>query len=223
MISGLGPIDKVSILQARETAAEYRSKAYRSIDPTEEKRKARQAHKVPTFETAANAVYAQRRAGWSNGKHVEQWINTLQDFAFPLIGKKLVCDIGTPEVLQVLTPIWLAKPETARRVRQRMGLILDWARVAGHRSGDNPTDLIGNALPRHKKNSITMLRCLMQKLVLSSPSCARPARCLSLPARPRARRSERAARPARITNHHHHSTMTDLRPARARAALHHLP
>ncbi len=60
--------------------------------------------------------------------------------------------VGTPEVLKVLTPIWTNKPETARRVRQRLALVLDWARVAGHRTGDNPVELIGDALPRHPKS-----------------------------------------------------------------------
>jgi integrase len=53
-------------------------------------------------------------------------------------------------VLKVLSPIWTEKPETARRVRQRIGLVLDWARAAGHRSGDNPVQLLGDALPKHK-------------------------------------------------------------------------
>ena len=51
----------------------------------------------------------------------------------------------------MLTPIWTEQPETARRVRQRLAVVLDWARVAGHRSGDNPVQLIGDALPRHKR------------------------------------------------------------------------
>ena len=80
-----------------------------------------------------------------------QWINTLRDYAFPFIGALPVHAIGTAEVLKVLAPIWLEKPETARRVRQRIGVILDWARAAGHRSGDNPDNLIGDALPRQRK------------------------------------------------------------------------
>ena len=148
---GLGPIHKVGLADAREMAAEYRAKAYRGIDPIEHKRKKQKPVKVPTFEEAADTVYKQRRAGWSNGKHVNQWINTLIDHAFPVIGTKPVNEIGTPDVLNVLSSIWLTIPETARRVRQRIGVVLEWARVAGHRSGDNPIDLIGDALPKQKK------------------------------------------------------------------------
>ena len=151
---GIGPIHKVSLEQARETAAIYRAKAYQGIDPGLEKRQARHAKAVvvPTFEECAKMVHTQRKGQWSNGKHVDQWINTLIDYAFPVIGKLPVNLIGTPEVLKVLSPIWIEKPETARRVRQRLSLVLDWAKVAGHRSGDNPVQLIGEALPRHKRS-----------------------------------------------------------------------
>lgn len=110
------------------------------------------AVRIPTFEQAARAVYDLRRPTWSNGKHVDQWINTLMDYAFPVIGKKTVDKIRTADVLAVLEPIWTAKLETARRVRQRLYAVLDWARAAGHRSGDNPVDLLGDALPKHKKS-----------------------------------------------------------------------
>src|SRR5262249_9653473 len=85
------------------------------------------------------------------GKHVEQWINTLEDYAFPFIGTKAVALIDTADVLAVLAPIWNAKPETARRVRQRLAVVLEWARVAGYRSGDNPVHRIGYGLPRHRR------------------------------------------------------------------------
>ena len=63
-----------------------------------------------------------------------------------------VSDIATPDILKVLAPIWNAKVETASRVRQRLSNVLEWARAAGFRSGDNPVDLIGDALPRQKKS-----------------------------------------------------------------------
>lgn len=148
---GLGSLHKVTLLQARARAAELRTLAYQGIDPVAAKRESRQQHivrLVPSFAQAATEVHRTRAQGWSNGKHVDQWINTLRDHAFPAIGSRPVDTIGTPEVLKVLTPIWLTKPETARRVRQRLKTVLEWARAAGHRSGDNPVDLIGEALPK---------------------------------------------------------------------------
>lgn len=151
---GLGPLHKVSLQDARDQAAKYRSMAYRGLDPSAERRreqKGEQADQVPTFEHVAQQVHQQRRAGWKNGKHVDQWINTLRDHVFPHIGTKPISAIGTPEIVNILAPIWLTKPETARRVKQRLTIILDWARAAGLRSGENPVGLIGDALPRNKR------------------------------------------------------------------------
>jgi len=148
---GLGPLHKVSLADARDSAAEYRAKAYRGIDPLEHKHKRVAPKSVPTLRQAAEQVHRQRAQGWSNGKHVDQWINTLRDYAFPLIGDMPLDGVSTPDVLKVLSPIWITKPETARRVRQRLSTVLEWARAAGFRSGDNPVGLIGDALPRHKK------------------------------------------------------------------------
>ena len=56
---GLGPLHKVSLLNAREIAAEYRARAYRGIDPIAEKRKQKKQSLVPSFEEAALLVHAQ--------------------------------------------------------------------------------------------------------------------------------------------------------------------
>lgn len=56
--------------------------------------------------------------------------------------------ISTPDILRVLSPIWLTKPETARRVRQRLSTVMDWAKAAGYRVGDNPVDGVARGLPK---------------------------------------------------------------------------
>jgi Phage integrase central domain len=113
-------LHKVSLAEAREMAAVYRAKAYRGIDPIADKEKCMATPGIPTFKDATEQVHRQRAQGWSNGKHVGQWINTLRDHAFPIIGDMPVSTIATPDVLKVLTPIWNVKAETARRVRQRL-------------------------------------------------------------------------------------------------------
>jgi integrase len=75
----------------------------------------------------------------------------LRAYAFPKIGGMRVDHISTAELLNVLQPIWLAKPETARRVRQRIGLTLDWAKAKGFRALPSPTREIGTALPKQKR------------------------------------------------------------------------
>ncbi len=150
---GLGPFDKVSLAAARERAAEYRAKAYAGLDPTTGVTASSSGSSL-TFEDAAHEVHRLRKAQWSSGKHVDQWIKTLHDHAFPLIGARPVAAITTADALAVLSPIWTTKPETGRRVRQRMRAVLEWARAAAHRTGDNPVDLIGHALPRHTAGAV---------------------------------------------------------------------
>jgi integrase len=106
-----------------------------------------------TFEQAARAAYDDHKASWRNEKHRAQWINTLEAYAFPAIGATPVSTIESPDVLKVLAPIWLTKPETARRVRQRMALVLDWAKAHKHRSGENPCNAArsGAALPKQPR------------------------------------------------------------------------
>lgn len=143
---GLGGLSLVSLAEAREQAAIYRKIARAGGDALAERRKARTT--VPTFSQAAELVYAEHKAGWRNEKHAQQWINTLRQYVFPAIGQRRVDHIDTPDLLKVLGPIWLTKPETARRVRRRIGTVLDWAKAAGHRSGENPVSGVTKGLPK---------------------------------------------------------------------------
>jgi integrase len=93
-------------------------------------------------------VHDEHARAWKNKKHSAQWIGTLAAYAFPVLGDRRVNQIDTPEVLRVLSPIWLTKPETARRVKQRIGVVLAWAKAAGFRAGDNPVDGVSKGLPR---------------------------------------------------------------------------
>lgn len=143
---GLGSLRLVSLGEAREAARTHRKLARDGGNPLAERRRARAV--IPTFEDLARTVHGQHKAGWKNAKHSEQWITTLKTYAFPALGNVPVDQIGTPEVLRALAPIWLPKPETARRVRQRIGTVLDYAKAAGYRSGGNPVEGIAKALPR---------------------------------------------------------------------------
>ncbi len=102
---------------------------------------------VPTFPEAAEQVYAEHQSTWRNEKHAAQWISTLRTYAVPELGSRRINQIETPDILKVLAPIWLLKPETARRVRQRLGTVFDWAKAAEHRTGDNPVEGVSRGLP----------------------------------------------------------------------------
>ena len=120
---GLGGVSLVTLAEAREQALSYRKQARGGDDPLAERRKPKIT--VPTFAEAAEQVHAGHKAGWKNEKHAAQWLSTLRTYAFPHIGTRRVDQIDTPDVLRALSPIWLTKPETARRVRQRISTILD--------------------------------------------------------------------------------------------------
>ena len=145
---GLGSYPDVGLAQAKTESARYRQVARRGGDPLAERDKDRIA--PMTFEQAARAAYGEHKDSWRNAKHQAQWISTLEAYAFPIVGSNPVSTIETPEVIKVLAPIWLSKPETARRVRQRMSVVLDWAKANGHRAGENPCNAArsGAALPK---------------------------------------------------------------------------
>lgn len=144
---GLGGAAVVTLNVARERALEHRRMARQGLNP-----KFHRDQDVPCFEEVARQVHIERLPTWKNPKHGQQWINTLADYAFPKIGRMPVSDIGQPEVLQVLSPIWTEKHETARRVAQRMKAVLDVAHSRGFREGENPVTIVQSArvLPRVK-------------------------------------------------------------------------
>uniref|UniRef100_UPI0002559101 tyrosine-type recombinase/integrase n=1 Tax=Oceanicola sp. S124 TaxID=1042378 RepID=UPI0002559101 len=144
---GLGGADIITLTVARERALEYRRLAKQGLNPKYHRDK-----EVPCFEEVARQVHIERLPTWKNPKHGQQWINTLADYAFPKIGRMPVSDIDQPEILQVLSPIWTEKHETARRVAQRMKAVLDVARSRGYREGENPVTVVMDArvLPRVK-------------------------------------------------------------------------
>jgi len=144
---GLGSVTLVSLKEAREKAIDNLRAIKNDDDPLAKKCK---SQATPTFEKAAETVYNLHLPTWKNPKHGKQWINTLSQYAFPVIGAKKVDVITTADILAVLTPIWTAKPETAKRVRQRMGAVLKWCVAQGWRT-DNPAETIAQALPKQDK------------------------------------------------------------------------
>ena len=143
---GLGGVRTVSLAQARLTAQRYRAIARSGGDPLEERR--RESKAIPTFEKAAITVHAGLEPSWRNAKHAAQWINTLKRHAFPLIGPRPVSQITSADVLRILAPIWTAKPETAKRISQRISAVIRWARASEFYTGDDPVEAALAGLPR---------------------------------------------------------------------------
>ena len=147
---GLGSASKVSLSRARELAETVRSQVEAGIDPVAERRKAKG---IPTFREAAATVLDANSGKWSNAKHLWQWKRTLEMFVYPAIGDVPVSEVSATQVHDLLAAIWLEKPETARRVRQRIGMVLDWAFSKGFREAEAPMRSITKGLPRQPRNA----------------------------------------------------------------------
>ena len=142
---GLGSEKKVPLALARERSTKVRMQVEIGIDPVAERRK---EAGIPSFREAAALVFAENKSTWRNAKHRAQWQSTLEAYAFPLIGDVAVSDVDGPMVRDVLVAIWLTKPETARRVRQRIGTVIDWATAKGYRATPLAMAAVNKSLPK---------------------------------------------------------------------------
>lgn len=156
---GLGSFTAFTLAEARQRATAKRKLLADGIDPLAKKHGDLLARRMAdaniiTFDKAAAAFIEANSPAWRNAKHGDQWRNTLATYARPVIGALPVSKIETAHVLRILSPIWATKTETATRVRGRIEKILDWAKVQGYRTGDNPAAWRGHlseALPTPSK------------------------------------------------------------------------
>jgi integrase len=152
---GLGPCEYVTLQEARSKAWEAQRLRLNGVDPLEAKRQQKAARRpsvaARSFKDCAIAYIDAHQAGWRGNGSRNQWTQSLEKYVFPKLGHLSIAEIDTPRVLSVLEPIWTKIPETARRIRNRIELILGYAVTHGLRSGDNParwTAHLQNILPR---------------------------------------------------------------------------
>ena len=121
--TGLGPWPKVSIGQAVRKAdvLQQTIQATGRIPPRDRRRAGY------TFQEVADEVYDEYRPTWKSDKHARNWSQSMRDYVYPHIGDQQIDSIKTKQLLDLLKPIWNTKPETARRVRQRLRRVFDWA------------------------------------------------------------------------------------------------
>lgn len=140
---GLGGFPLVSLAEAREQAFENRRSVRAGGNPLADRRRSN----IPTFQQAAARTCDSLCARWRNGKHAKDWMAALNRYAFPVFGTLRVDRIRREDVLQALAPIWTSKPETARRVRQRIRAVLRWAWAHDYVSENVAGEAIDGALP----------------------------------------------------------------------------
>ena len=139
---GLGSYPRVPLALARARALENAQAVEQGQDPRVK------PSTIPTFADAVDAVVTMHSEGWKNPKTAKRWRATLESYAMPTLGPQTVSEINSGDIMSLLTPIWLAKPETGRKVRERIDVVMKWAIAQGYRS-DNPAgDAIAAALPK---------------------------------------------------------------------------
>jgi len=145
---GLGSAKTVSLKLARERAAVAREQIESGIDPVRERVR---EQGIPSFSDAALQVWNEQLPAWRNKKHSKQWLSSLKAHAYPSIGELSVAAIDEGHVRDLLAAIWLTHSETARRVRQRIGTIIDWSVAKGYRDAPLSMSVVNSGLPKVPK------------------------------------------------------------------------
>jgi integrase len=155
----LGPYPLISIAEARILAQQARDKVRAGINPIKVRRDEKNAMRPQTkskvlFRDFATECVNTKRLEWKNEKHAAQWMYTLTEFAFPVIGNKALDEIEMEDILKILAPIWTTTTETASRLRGRLEWILAAATTKKLRTGPNPAtwkNYLQTILPAPKK------------------------------------------------------------------------
>ena len=121
---GLGGFPLVSLKEAREKAFANRNLAREGGDPLAGTRR---TESLPTFAEATGKVWKQLRGGWRSPQHPQLWLGSLERHAFPRIGGMPISEVTSAGVIGILAPIWHDRAATARKLRQRIHAVLEWA------------------------------------------------------------------------------------------------
>jgi len=152
---GLGSAKLLPLVEARQKASELRKAVKIDRRDVLAERKSEAAAKV-TFREAARQYHKENAAGWKSAIYARQWLASLESHAFPKLGDVPTGGITAADIIEVLMPIWQEIPETARQVRNRICVVLDYAHAKGWRSNEAPSGngslKAGRGLPRQVKS-----------------------------------------------------------------------
>jgi len=176
---GLGSAHEVSLADARDAAAALRRQVRGGTDPVAERRIARKV--MPSFEAVTRDCYHSLKAGWQNRRQAN-WISSFENHVFPAIGAKSINAVDSVAVVEVLSPIWLEIPDTARRLLQRIGAVLDYAHIKGWLPDEVSLRSVRKGLPRQIEKSghlaampYSDVPALIEKLAAAAPTTGRDA------------------------------------------------
>ncbi len=137
---GLGSVELVPLAKARALALANRTAVANGENPTKRRTK------IPTFREAAGRTIEAHRPRWRNPKTTTNWTGSLQ-YAYPVFGDRPVDEVTREDVLGILTPLWASKPDLARKLRQRIRAVMEWAQAHGHVEHNAAGEGINGALP----------------------------------------------------------------------------
>lgn len=140
---GLGSYPVVTLAAARERALANARLVEEGTDP-----RIKQAA-IPTFADAVERTITIQRARWKPGSKTETQLRRILDvYALPRLGRKPVDAITPADVICIVGQLALAKPETARKLRNALSAVFKWAVAEGLRESNPADGNIANALPR---------------------------------------------------------------------------
>jgi integrase len=181
---GLGPVHDVSLAEARAAAMDLRKLVRAGLDPVEQRGLKRPSR--PTFEAVARKCYEAMRKGWKDRRNAS-WIASFDNHVFPLIGTKRIDSIDSKAVLAVMEPIWTTIPDTARKILQRIGAVLDYAHIKGMIPQQISLRSVRKGLPRQTRQVVHRqampykdVPAFMAKLMALPPSVGRDALKLTI-------------------------------------------
>ena len=146
---GAGSADIVTLREAREEALATRRKVFRGEYEFQPAPK-----QTLTFYEAAERHFEVQQGRWTSDKHGQVWWSSLENHVFPKLRDKPMDSIQSKDLHDVLQPIWVKKPETARKVKQRIEGVFEWARAAGQYEGENPVGRLKAALPTSRSQPV---------------------------------------------------------------------
>jgi integrase len=140
---GLGSFPEVTLAEARERAREIRLQIRTGLDPFVERKLQRDAAeamqaKLKAFRQCAEIVLINKSREGISEKQIKQWETSLSTYVYPFIGDRIIGSLSKANIVSVLEPIWVAKHETAYRVRRRVEAVFDYAKAMELCEGDNP-------------------------------------------------------------------------------------
>lgn len=142
---GLGSAAALSLSEARQRAINLRKHALNGRDPIAERD--RDKRPTPTFREATKDTHTALKSGWIE-KNAAAFLTSLETYAYPFIGNLLVDTIEAGHIRDMLAPIWTTKPELARKVRMRVGQVLNFSHSKGWRATEAPGRSITVGLPK---------------------------------------------------------------------------